>query len=482
MSGPLEAIGIAASIIQVAELGTKLSVKLFSFYREFKGANKSIQDLSSEVAITSAILHELGESLKEDEQSKLYSQTAFKTLQDVLNQCEEVLEQIRDMTKYNDSSDKTRLQQITERFRQVLLEPSLDPLKANLKRLKSTMLLLLNVIMYAGQIKCNAVPKMLQEQRDFIITLLEEKKRIEATITAAPNPITINASVNSHTALAKCDGNSEPSDLDEYSLLMQRMLREINSCKSRLEQNRHSRIKSGVLNIHSREILQFQVQHGPSILQRFDHSLFAEGIPDDASQTFRETDILTSKDSSSFETSESCNRPPSIEGLETKNGNEDNATSKNSDVKLLEPAHSTFEGDRVLMGYLAPNQPHIADIARNVPLEPFSKPEMPPDLLYKPHERPSMKLHEDIKKLDAALTEVSQNHHPHLAEPAKHPPMCLIPERDESHEKPNVQRKTSALTQPSESVCVETSGAVGTYKCTHEGCMSPPFLTQYLLK
>ena len=153
MSGPLEAIGIAAGIIQVAELGTKLSVKLFSFYREFKGANKSIQDLSSEVAITSAILHELGESLKEDEQSKLYSQTAFKTLQDVLNQCEEVLEQIRDMTKYNDSSDKTRLQQITERFRQVLLEPSLDPLKANLKRLKSTMLLLLNVIMYAGQIK-----------------------------------------------------------------------------------------------------------------------------------------------------------------------------------------------------------------------------------------------------------------------------------------------------------------------------------------
>ena len=324
---------------------------------------------------------------------------------------------------------------------------------------------------------------MLQEQRDFLITLLEEKNTMEATITAAPNPITINASVNSHTALAKCDGNSEPSDLDEYSLLMQRMLREINSCKSRLEQNRHSRIKSGVLNIHSREILQFQVQHGPSILQRFNHSLFAyvlffsqkaemnneahlyrEGIPDGASQTFRETDIPTSKDSSSFETSESCNRPPSIEGLETKNGNEDNATGKTSDVTLPEPAHPMFEGDRVLMGFLAPNLPHIADIARHMPLEPFSKPEMPPDLPYKPQERSSMK--------NAAVTEVSQNH----------PPMCLIPERDESHEKPNVERKTSALTQPSESVCVETSGAVGTYKCTYEGCMSPPFLTQYLLK
>ena len=53
ISGSLEAIGIAASIIQVAELDTKLSVKLFSFYRELKGANKFIQDLSSDVAITS---------------------------------------------------------------------------------------------------------------------------------------------------------------------------------------------------------------------------------------------------------------------------------------------------------------------------------------------------------------------------------------------------------------------------------------------
>lgn len=63
MSG-LEALGIAASIIQVADLGTKLSVKLFSFYRELKGANESIQNLSSDVAITSATLRELGESLK----------------------------------------------------------------------------------------------------------------------------------------------------------------------------------------------------------------------------------------------------------------------------------------------------------------------------------------------------------------------------------------------------------------------------------
>ncbi|CAG8938267.1 unnamed protein product [Penicillium salamii] len=280
MSG-LEAIGIAASLIQVAELGTKLSVKLFSFYRELKGDNESIQDLSNDVAITSAILYELGESLKEDEQAKLYSKKAFGFLQDVLNQCEEVIQQIRDLTKYNENTEKTRLQQITDMFRQVILEPRLDPLKASLKRLKSRMLLLLNVIMYAGQLRSNNSPKMLQEQRDFIKVLLEEEQKTKMPAPTISHPVTINMSTDSQMITLKnrdikdqSPKNDKPSDLDEYSLLMQRMLQEINSCKSRLRESRYSRIKSGVLNIHSREILQFQLDHGQSILQHFDNSLF----------------------------------------------------------------------------------------------------------------------------------------------------------------------------------------------------------------
>jgi hypothetical protein len=152
MSG-LEALGVAASIIQVADLGTKLSVKLFSFYRQVKNANESIQLLSNEVALMSAILRELGGNLKEEEPSKLCSDEAFRTLEHVLDQCRDVLRQIERVVGINDHFGKTRLQQVTGKFRLVLLEPSLDPLKTNLERLKSTMLLLLNVIMFTGQIR-----------------------------------------------------------------------------------------------------------------------------------------------------------------------------------------------------------------------------------------------------------------------------------------------------------------------------------------
>lgn len=152
MSG-LEALGIAASIIQVADLGTKLSVRLFSFYRQVKSANESIQLLSNEIALVSAILRVLGDNLKHEESSKLCSEEAFRTLKLVLSQCQDVLKQIQRAVDIGEQNGKSRFQQVTGKFRLVLIEPSLDHLKANLERLKSTMLLLLNVILYSGQIR-----------------------------------------------------------------------------------------------------------------------------------------------------------------------------------------------------------------------------------------------------------------------------------------------------------------------------------------
>lgn len=152
MSG-LEALGIAASIFQVADLGNKLSVKLFSFYKQFKNANETIHFLSSEIAFVSAILRELGDTLKDEESSNLCSEEAFRSLKHTLDQCRDILEQIKRVISHTDRSGKTRFPQFTGKFQMALLEPSLDPLKNRLERLKSTMLLLLNVIMYAGQIR-----------------------------------------------------------------------------------------------------------------------------------------------------------------------------------------------------------------------------------------------------------------------------------------------------------------------------------------
>jgi hypothetical protein len=333
MSG-LEAVGIAASIIQVADLGTKLSVQLFSFYHRVKNANDTVQLLSNEVALVSAILRELGDNLKEEESLKLCSDEAFRTLRLVLNQCWDVLGQIQKVVDTNDGSDKSRFQLVTGRFRIVLLEPKLDQLKVNLERLKSTMLLLLNVFLYAGQIRrytclsvcrvhdklltiliSNNVPTLVQEQRELTQSLLTDRsidhQKPQQSDKAPRSPRGFSTgttpnkssytttggnfhqkdSANTHqrqpsqgstkyansrgaqTRARRARQGRGSTELKDYNILIQNMLDEVESCRNTLEENRHARIKNGVLNIHSGEIMRFRIEHGPSI--QIDHSLFA---------------------------------------------------------------------------------------------------------------------------------------------------------------------------------------------------------------
>jgi hypothetical protein len=56
MSG-LEILSIAAGVIQIAGLGAKTSVRLFTFSRKIKTANRSIEAISKDIAATGAVLY-----------------------------------------------------------------------------------------------------------------------------------------------------------------------------------------------------------------------------------------------------------------------------------------------------------------------------------------------------------------------------------------------------------------------------------------
>lgn len=166
----------------------------------------------------------------------------------------------------------------------------------------------------------NNVPVLVQEQRDLIQSLLNDRQvdnpkprqldeatespRGLSTQTTQPRgnfahswsaeaprqkqslkdylasknqrPRASTGSTNSSGAQSPAQGatqDNEPPELREYNILIKSMLREIESCRSKLEKTRHSRIKDGVLNIHSGEMMRFTIEYGPSI--NIDHSLFA---------------------------------------------------------------------------------------------------------------------------------------------------------------------------------------------------------------
>lgn len=156
-----EAFAIAASIIQVADLGARLSLKLFTFGRQIKGSEQNLEFAAKDVGFTCSVLKQLSESLNKREKLQLYSSEALVTARDVTKECEKVfgdLEEILDdkgttLQGATESSLRHKLRRVASKVTYPFIEPHIELLRSNLDRLKSTLVLMLQVIIYAGQLR-----------------------------------------------------------------------------------------------------------------------------------------------------------------------------------------------------------------------------------------------------------------------------------------------------------------------------------------
>lgn len=154
MSG-IEIIGLAASVIQIAEVGGKLSVKLFTFTRKVKTANKSIDALSQDIAATGAVLKQLGETLSKDASLKVCSQEAVNTAKTLVEDTKKVFTGLEKVIDNEEKTNNKLLNGISfkKRLKFAFLEPQIEQVQANLERLKSSLLVILNVLIFAEQLR-----------------------------------------------------------------------------------------------------------------------------------------------------------------------------------------------------------------------------------------------------------------------------------------------------------------------------------------
>jgi hypothetical protein len=155
MSG-LEVLGIVANVIQIADVGGRLSVKLCAFSHKVKHADANIRAISNDVSLTCNVLRELGDNLKKDEQRGLCSNNAVATAERVMKECMKVfveLEAALDGKGVDVDGGKGVFKRIGRGLKFSMVEPQIELLRSNLERLKSTLLLMLNVIIYAEQLR-----------------------------------------------------------------------------------------------------------------------------------------------------------------------------------------------------------------------------------------------------------------------------------------------------------------------------------------
>jgi hypothetical protein len=154
MSG-IEIFGIVAAALQLADLGSRLSVKLYTHGQKARNTSLAAEALSRDVTLTCNVMRQLGESLREDNDARLCSAEAFETAQEVLNECQGVFKNIDKAIAPDSRAPRSSslLLRMTQRVAEAQRGSQLAVLGSNLERLKSTMLLMLNVIMYAAQVR-----------------------------------------------------------------------------------------------------------------------------------------------------------------------------------------------------------------------------------------------------------------------------------------------------------------------------------------
>ena len=148
-------IGLVASVLQVADIGARLSVKIYMVCHAAVNADDSITFVSKDISHTSAILIELGHCLEKDRDAQLCSENAFRTTSAIVYECRTVFEEIdlALMDKMKRMGLDGRPVQpelaILERSTRPFLQPKIKLLWDNLNKLKSTLHLMLNVLIYA---------------------------------------------------------------------------------------------------------------------------------------------------------------------------------------------------------------------------------------------------------------------------------------------------------------------------------------------
>lgn len=160
MSG-VEVLTLAASVVQLAATGLRLSVNLHTFTRHINSGDKLVDTLSHEIAATSAVLQQLGQTLSDQKSAQLCSSQAATTAQKLLDDCSKVFEEL-DVTIMSPQATEPELGHVQSSTRVVNLKRKLNltylqsqgiELKANLERLKSGFLVTLNVLILAEQMR-----------------------------------------------------------------------------------------------------------------------------------------------------------------------------------------------------------------------------------------------------------------------------------------------------------------------------------------
>jgi len=151
-----EVVGLAASIIQIAGTGAKLSVALYNYTKSAANADPQIRDVADDIELTSNVLENVGKLFETEDVKSIVSKKAIQDANNIIKKCEDVFEEIsRIIDKRRKSGkDGNKKSSIVGKLTWPMKEPRVELHRKRLESLKNSLALLLGVLQLAqGQIR-----------------------------------------------------------------------------------------------------------------------------------------------------------------------------------------------------------------------------------------------------------------------------------------------------------------------------------------
>lgn len=151
-------LGLIAAVVQVADTGIRVSVRLYTYGQAVASADESIVLISKDISRTCSILKTVGYSLEKDREEHLHSHDAIGTAETIVKECLEIVQEmdgalLKKITRMGLDGSSSRAAIVAlERLRWPFLKPKMMLLWSHLDKLISSLHLMLNVFIYARQL------------------------------------------------------------------------------------------------------------------------------------------------------------------------------------------------------------------------------------------------------------------------------------------------------------------------------------------
>ena len=159
-------LALLASIVQIADTGYRLSLKLYTSGEAISSADRTIITISKDISLTSTVLKELGEILRRDQEEKerICSENLIQTAGNTVKECLDAFEELdkmilKNMPNLSQGHRATRATMALEKLKWPFIQPRVQLLRGSLDMLRANISLMLNVLIYARHVSDRLVSR-----------------------------------------------------------------------------------------------------------------------------------------------------------------------------------------------------------------------------------------------------------------------------------------------------------------------------------